>query len=342
MKNLFIWEIKKNVKKNAIIGIGVAMIALLVLFAIAYNSISDLFQGLQGGMDGPVRPEESPLTKEEIIQYIASGEKQLTELDEREKNGENVYSARFEVKSQIISLKYALEHGYYDKPVKIAGFNFDTMSLSAEGFTVIYVSIVTIIVLIYGVILGSSMYCNEYKSGTIKLVMTRPVTKTSVTAAKLLSMYAVLAAMFFIPALIGFAYGGIAFGSKASTKIISSFNATTASMTTLGAVTFGMIMNNFINVIVMATLSFGLATVTRSLTAGIVPSIVIMFNVGNFLGQTGISAFLLSTSLDFSVYFGINEVPRNGNFFISLAVVLFWWIASIVASFVVTNKRDVY
>lgn len=342
MKNLFVWEIRKNVKKKAVIGIGIAMLVLLVLFAITYNAVADIFQEIQsGGLDGTLKPEEAVFSKEELIGYIDMYEEQLKELDELEKKGENVYSARFELKSQILSLKYALEHGYYDKPVKIEGFNTYGL-IGAEGFTTIYVSVVAMIVLVYGIILGASAYCNEYKSGTIKLVMTKPVTKNSVTAAKLLSMYAVLAVMYFVPALVGFAYGGIAFGSLCSTKIIYTFNATAATVTSLGALTFGTIMNNFINILVMATLSFGLATVTRSSAAGVVPSIVIVFGVGNFLKQTGISAFLLSTSLDFSVYFGGTDVPKNGNFFISLAVVLFWWIASIVASFVVTNKRDVY
>lgn len=350
MKNLFFWEVRKNVKRNAIIGIGVATIVLLILLAVTYNVFMDIFQNVQPldisaylSEDGKEeqKDDEKIITKQAIEEYIEYQKSYLKEIDAREAKGENVYSERFAAKSLLISMEYALKNGYYDKPVKIEGFNTTNLG-GAEGFTGIYSSLITMIVLIYGVILGAAMYCNEYKSGTIKIVMTRPVTPTALTMAKLLAMYAVLAVMFFVPTLIGFAYGGIAFGSLGSTTVISSFNAMSAFETTLGAITFGTIMNNFIEVIVMATISFALATVTRSSAAGIFPSIAIMFGIGNFLKQTGASAFLLSTSLDFSAYFGIGEVPRYGNFFISLAVVLLWWIISLVASFVVTNKRDVY
>ena len=40
-------------------------------------------------------------------------------------------------------------------------------------------------------------------------------------------------------------------------------------------------------------------------------------------------------------YFGVGEVVRNGNFFVSLAVVVFYLVASLVAVFLVTEKRDV-
>ena len=46
--------------------------------------------------------------------------------------------------------------------------------------------------------------------------------------------------------------------------------------------------------------------------------------------------------MNFMTFFGVASVVRNGNFFISLAVTLFWYIAALAAVFLVVDKRDVY
>ena len=110
----------------------------------------------------------------------------------------------------------------------------------------------------------------------------------------------------------------------------------------MGALTFGTIINNLINILVMATLSFALATVTRNSAVGIIVSLAVVLGIGGFFSSLGITAFTLSYSLDFMKYFGVGDVVRNGNFFVSLAVVVFYLAASLVAVFLVTEKRDVY
>ena len=69
---------------------------------------------------------------------------------------------------------------------------------------------------------------------------------------------------------------------------------------------------------------------------------VIMLGIADMLSGLGINAFLLSTSLDFMAYFGVNSsVPTYGNFFIALAVSVIWTATLVVALYLVTNKRDV-
>ena len=46
MRNLFLWEIKKNVKKSAVIGISVTAVVFLILFAAVYNMLVDFVKGL--------------------------------------------------------------------------------------------------------------------------------------------------------------------------------------------------------------------------------------------------------------------------------------------------------
>ncbi len=359
MKNLFVWEIKKSVKRNAIIGIAITAVVLLILFAVVYNILDDLVRDIvsgdisiddiedETGVDvelnyGEIRAEK--LTKEELEEYKRLMEKHVAELEKEYKTNKYVYDQLFAEKSALAEVNYALDHGIYNKEVRLLGFNYDGTGdgSSAEGFVTMYGSVMALVVLIYGIILGANSYSGEYKSGTIKLVLTRPVKKSSLTLAKLLSMYAATTVAFLVPVLMSYVYGAIAFGSDSAVTMIYSFNASGAGVTTVGAHTFGMIVNNLINIFVMATLSFALATVTRNSAAGILVSLAVVLGIGSFFSSIGLTAFTLSYSLDFMQFFGVGNVVRNGNFFISLAVVIFWLAASLVSAFVVTQKRDVY
>ena len=358
MRNLFLWEIKKNVKKSAVIGISVTAVVFLILFAAVYNMLVDFVKGLNnmdwevGGEYGedigtPEMPDidmdnQYMITKEELVLRIAQAEEAVKSLEKEYRTNKGVYSQLYSEKSLLEELKYALENGYYDKDVRFLGYNYATTDLSGEGFVTLYASLIMLIALVYGVIYGANLYCGEYKSGTIKLVMTRPVKKNTLTAAKLLSMYTVLAAVFFVPVLIGYAYGAIAFDSISATEVIYSFNASGAGVTTVGALTFGTLFTSFINILVVATLSYTLATVTRNSAVGIIIALAVVLGIGSFFSTIGITAFTLSYSMNFMTFFGVASVVRNGNFFISLAVTLFWYIAALAAVFLVVDKRDVY
>ena len=295
MRNLFLWEVKKNVKKSAVIGISVTAVVFLILFAAVYNMLVDFVKGLNnmdweaGGEYGedigtPEMPDidmdnQYMITKEELVLRIAQAEEAVKSLEKEYRTNKGVYPQLYSEKSLLEELKYALENGYYDKDVRFLGYNYATTDLSGEGFVTLYASLIMLIALVYGVIYGANLYCGEYKSGTIKLVMTRPVKKNTLTAAKLLSMYTVLAAVFFVPVLIGYAYGAIAFDSISATEVIYSFNASGAGVTTVGALTFGTLFTSFINILVVATLSYTLATVTRNSAVGIIVALAVVLGI---------------------------------------------------------------
>lgn len=354
MKNLFLWEIRKNVKKGAIVGVSIALVVLLVLIAVAFNLIYEVMQDGMFAVENGALPEETPETgiPEETGYYLSESDldamidETRRALEEEEKDyAENKnatgYASVFRQKTALATLEYAKKHGLFDKEVKLYGINY-APSLTAESFVSMYLAVVALIVSVYGIVLAANTYPNEYKSGTIKLLMTRPIGKNSLTAAKLLSLYAVLAVFFFVPLLLAYAYGAIAFGTEATESVVYGFNAMGAGRTTVGALAFGEVMNKFLGVIVLATVSFSLATLTRNSVAGLLPALVILLGLGGLLNGLGISAFLLSEAMDLSVYFGLNTVPYHGNFFLSLGIVVFWLVAALVGTFVVTEKRDVY
>ena len=358
MFNLFVGEIEKSVKKRTVIGISVALTVLLILIAIVFNLIVDLMKEAQNVLPDDfmseiteVSPEEYQsdfyttgyLSEQELNDMITVVKQNLTIIEEEyKKDKRTYYSDYYSEKSKLVVLEYAKDNGYYNKKVFIYGMNESDTNKMAENFVGMYSAIIATVLVIYGIILGAGMYVNEYKSGTIKLVMVRPITKNRLTTAKLCSVYAILTAFFLVFVLVSFVYGAIAFGSNASQKVLYSFNATSAGVGTVGGFTFASIMIQLFQILILSTISFSLATITRKSTIGIISSLVILLGIGNFLSGLGINAFLLSDAMNLMNYFGVgNEVAPYGNFFVSLAVTVFWTAVSIVGVYVVTNKKDV-
>ena len=351
---VFLWEIRKNVKRNAIIGVSVACVVMLILIAIVYNFAFDLLTGTWTYTDEEGNEQTSDLFKEmyyvtedQVDMMIESAKEELAEAEKiyAEEKNSSTYSSLYSAKSALKTLEYVKENGLYNQEVRMLGINYYTsISLSAEGFVGTYKSIVRLIVIIYGVILAAGMFCTEYKSGTIKLLMTKPMAKNAMTLTKLIVTYVILSVAYLMPVLISYAYGAAAFGSAATKTAVYSFNAMGAAKTTVGAIAFGSVMQDLLQILVVATISFSLATITRNAAAGVVPSVVIMLGFGSLLSGIGVTAFLLSNAIDLSAYLGvpIAGMPLYGNFFLSLGILVFWLALAIAGVFVVNKKRDIY
>lgn len=364
MFNLFKGEVIKTVRKKTIIGFSITFIAVLILVAILFNFMTKIIEDVTSSEEfGEIMEDlegedieflqnefykTGYLSEKELRDMIAVVKQNYTEIEKKYNEDKKAYYTEFfEIKSELAVLEYALKNGYYDKKVYILGMNCESLSGisekgSAESYVGLYSSIMALIVLIYGIVMGAGLYTNEYKSGTIKLLMVRPITKNRLTSAKLLSMLSILTVMYLVPTFIGFCYSAITYGTDASVPVLYSFNGTSASVGTLGGMSFGTIVTQWLQILIMATISFSIGTVTRKTNIGIIVAMVIMLGIADFLSGLGISAFLLSTSLDFMVYFGISSyVPTYGNFFIALAVSVIWTAGAVAALYLVTNKRDV-
>ena len=57
MINLFVWEIKKNIKRGAVIGVSVAALAMLILLAIVYNMLNDFVKQIRTDVNGGLAEE---------------------------------------------------------------------------------------------------------------------------------------------------------------------------------------------------------------------------------------------------------------------------------------------
>ena len=356
---LYAGELKKIIRPKAIIALSVTLIILLLGYAILYNLAQTLTDSInQAISSGDITFEEemteqdgsdSELTPENIDFVIRSYEIQLEQLEDSYKNekmGYQKYASIFSVKAQLTGLKFIRDNSLYD--AKILGFTASSgdmilTELTAEGFAENYMSAVTLVIAIYGIVIGAGLLADEYRNGTIKLLLTRPITKNQLITAKLLATLTVCFAFMGLFTLIGYVYGAIAFDVVSTNGIYLVFNASHVVKSTMGAYVFGQFVVDFIRITAMVLIAYFLGTLARKKTTGIIVTIIIQFNViSGILGLLPVQIGLLTPNLGLMSYFNVSaSVPTYGNFFISLAVDIVYMAAVTFGLYYSVNKRDV-
>ena len=232
-------------------------------------------------------------------------------------------------------------------------------AISAENFTVLFFNILTGIVVIYAIVVAAGLYAEEYKRGTIKMVMLRPVSRSALTVAKLLAAFTYIGGIILSVTILVFLYGWARYGSVATEEITLFFNGETEYRTTLGAKTAMAIFFNILSVFFYMIVAFAIGTMSKKKTLGIVLTIVLEagvfslpFTMIDTLANVEVRRFLFSVNADLSGYFGtstsifselaaLTSIPKGGNLYIALGALAVYLSALLVPTFILVEKRDV-
>jgi len=146
-----------------------------------------------------------------------------------------------------------------------------------------------------------------------------------------------------ICSLAAYIYGLIAYGAAPVTELVYVLNA---SYVFKAPSTFGSALpfiSELVSLIVLTILTFSISTLTKSRIAGMAIGLVIVLGVVQLVAMfLKFSAFLLSTSLDWAVYFGLGaSVPLHGSFYLAIGMIFVYLVPLVVATYLVFNKRDI-
>jgi len=191
--------------------------------------------------------------------------------------------------------------------------------------------------------MAAGIFADEYRNGTIKLLMMRPITRNQLTTAKLLAAYSVVLAYLGITSLIAYAYGAIAFKNKSLEVVYQVFNAQSVIKTTIGGAMFANMMFSAIKLLTLITASFTIGTLLKKKTAGIILSFIILFGiVSTIFSSFDFQIITLSANYSLNQYFSFgHNYMQYGNFFVSLAVLAVYWATMLVSTYLVVGKRDI-
>lgn len=289
-------------------------------------------------------------TEESVNQELGALKSQLEALKvEKEKLGYDYYRSGtdmiFYVEARIAELEFIRDNALYDTPLATYSGGVGVTGggetrLTADAFINTAFQLFFLMLWIYALVVSSSVFADEYKNRTLKLLFLRPVTRNQVTTAKLLATLIVVTSAYAVAGLTIIAVGCCAF-DVAHVQTVFSFNGgafTVQDRTASIPITFALY---YIPVLTMAILGFTLSTLTRKRTLGIVLPIVADV-LSEILTVSGLGRFFIIDAMDFVQFAGLSDsVTAGGNAFISLAVFAVYTAVLIAASYLSVRKRDI-
>ncbi|MGV3487676.1 MAG: ABC transporter permease [Tuberibacillus sp.] len=200
-------------------------------------------------------------------------------------------------------------------------------------------------VMVFSIIVAGGIVSSEFNSGTIKLLLTRPVKRATILLSKYVST--LFAAVIFTGTafIISWLVGGIFFGfTDLSHPYLSFVDGTVRESSMLAhiLVNYGF---DFIQLIIMATIAFMISSLFRNSALAIGLSIFAMMAgplVIQFLAGYDWVKFILFSNLDLSVYFDGNTPPFDGmTLGFSSTILFIYYIIFVGVTWLFFIRRDV-
>ena len=124
------------------------------------------------------------------------------------------------------------------------------------------------IISIYGVVVAARAYSTEFRAGTIKILMVRPITRNQLTTAKLCAVVTNVTFVYIVVSMItlltSFRYG------RGGGLTLFSFNAGAFSLAPAGTIVVYIMLLDYISLLSWTLFSFAVSTLFKHLVLRIV------------------------------------------------------------------------
>ncbi|MDL4841100.1 ABC transporter permease [Aquibacillus rhizosphaerae] len=202
------------------------------------------------------------------------------------------------------------------------------------------------VISLFTIIVAAGIIANEFKWGTIKLLLIRPASRLKILASKYISILVFALTLLLFLIVVSWTVGAILFGvdGLSSNAVILQLDGTYEQIDlfkeTIIAYGFKMV-----NLVMMATFAFMISTIFRSSGMAIGLAIFLMF-AGNgvvlFVSQYDWAKYILFANTDLSQYTGGSEPAIEGmTMAFSIIVLLVYYCIFLAASWWAFTKRDV-
>jgi len=360
-KSLYIWEIKKMISlKGVLVLVAVAILSLLLA-----NTIFNMNFDVQTQVNGETQEnqeteeiEKTPninlfeginLSKVEANIALALAKEQLKDLEQTTKKDRKYYKnfdQIFQARASVTFLEYVIENELYDQnvhPYLGSVAIFTSRGKSTQGFISLYLTLMSMAILIYGIVCGANAYGKEIKVGTLKMVMIRPTSRNKLTLSKLLAALTVATGFYLGALVIAYIFGTI-FYDGLTYDYIYIFNGTHAFKASANLGMLITVSALLVRIWSYVALAMAISTVTKNSILGITIPTIISFDITYLIfSQFGLARFLFSYNTGtLSEYFGGMPMIMGGsNFFLSLGLIIVYVAIFIASTFIIFNKRDI-
>lgn len=348
--NLFLGEMKKSFGKVFHLVFGLIFILIFALMTFSIHEINVQIDLWDDPSDPPPTEEGDTYTEEDVDLMILITEAQIETL-EKQKNltGFSWYQSNYDqiylAKASLRYYNYIKDNELYGIPLDYhEGMDFSGIFMSggkvtADGYIVQMLAIISSILMIYGIVIASGSFSKEYREGTIKILFLRPITRTKLLISKALSVLTLSSIAYVIGFILTVIIGYSLFPTEYK-DLIFSFGGGAFSLLRSDFQIFIAFFVYYLEMMSMVFIGFFMGTILRNRIWGIVIP-MLLSGIGQFLTFTGLGRFFITDALNFSQYVGLHPVVTAGsNIFLSLGVYLFYMVGMAVLTYLSVNKRD--
>lgn len=228
--------------------------------------------------------------------------------------------------------QYHIDNGI--KPVSYDAWQFviDNAVLSSV------ISLLTIIV-------AGGIVANEFRWGTIKQLLIRPISRTVILLSKYIAVliFALITLAFLL--ILSWITGALFFGvAGGNPELVIRNSEGIASVTAIGEVISGYGFK-LVNLFMMATFAFMISSIFRNSALAIGMAVFLMMagtSIVQFFADKVWSKFILFANTDLTIYDSqIGPVREEMTMGFSIGVLVVYWIIFILASWLVFTRRYV-
>jgi len=321
--NLVQNEMTKLVGKRRFIVISIIIIVLLSMFTYAQAKQAESIKERLGDVDW----------RTELQQQIVDMQNRLSSAGQW----------REQIQIQIKQSEYYLNNNVNPSepgaPTFIRGF----VQNSAELFLPLLIMIIAV-----------DIVSSERSMGTIKLLLTRPVSRFKILLSKYIALILSVSLVIFIFGLLSYLISAIMFGNQGwSAPVLTGFSTQGGELDISGVrlvsqwqfiiQQFGLAW--FISLVV-GTLSFMLSILMRSSAAGMGTMLACLIAgaiLSNMVSSWDSAKYLFMVNLGLMDYVSGSAPPIEGmTLGFSLAVLAAWMVGSLLVSFTVFMRKDIY
>ncbi|MGP4075358.1 ABC transporter permease [Halobacillus sp. K22] len=259
-------------------------------------------------------------------------EARIAQMEEGMEKGPSIEAGREAMRKEIAIQQYRLDN---DVP-PVANDSLWGFMIDATNFTAVAT--------LFTIVIAAGIVASEFSTGTIKLLLIRPVRRGKILLAKFITT--MMFALLMLVLLFGFSYifGLTFFGLSASELPYLSFTDGQVVEQHMVAHIISLIGFRSIEIIMMATVAFMISTIFRSSSLAIGFSIFLMFTgpqIVQLLSQYDWVRFVLFANTNLMQYIDGTPVVEGMTMTFSIIVLLIYFLVFTISSWVIFKQRDV-
>lgn len=242
----------------------------------------------------------------------------------------------------VQQLQYYMDHDVNPNTPNAVTFT----STFLENATTMFIPLMVLAV-------ASDLVSSERSTGTIKMLLTRPVRRWRILFAKWVTLILYVSLIVFATTTLSYLISGLVFGYEGwgvPVFVGFSFNGTDINTASVHAVTQGyfLLMEMgmvWFSAVIVGVIALMVSVLVRSTAASLVTMMAAVISgaiLANMASSWKSAKYLFNVNLDLTVYLQGTPPPIEGmSLGFSLAVLGVWGLAALAVAFAVFTKQDV-